>query len=729
MKLNKFYVSDSRDNMESSKFSHKEDSQSHSNSTSDGYNNFKNAYSKVQVRPASLDINQMNVKPPKKNALMLQNILPGFSGTLKSKREQKRISDYLSRNESQELSLRKLHFDNIREIFEKREDHLKISNQTNDKHGDNEKNMNETQNIPNRDKEIVLPDSEPYEKNDIPPRISAMLSQRKNVIRPIAFKPVPYNSSNINNKNSTMNNNLNGRLSNNMTERYGSTPSLVPSVGNHHKFGSTNDLNIHLGQLNYSSLPRKNSTTIPFKTYDSLESILNLPDSITPTQYISKSSQWAYKEFLTDDVAPSPSDSNISELEAALRERDSELAHLRRTMEHNEKDKERHWEMELGRLKAIHENRLKAGAQKVHKLEQLLMMQTFALRQDKKRLNEQIEIMKAQLEKQRKEINAMKTSEINLKDQNNDLTDEIRMLRRVVSELKEKLEDLEWNLCQKNEEVTLIKTELADAQNEIAVKNRQILEMKCVITKISQEQSSNKLDVSQDLTDKNNEKSQLYQIIQFKDQIIEALNIEVQKLQKDLSDFSILSDYEGIPAGHYLRQKYDSMNSTGTNNSSPNSEEKSAIIQNPHISDKPIENDDEIKNVLIYSRINSSQITLENIKNLPDITLNFNNGNTDENIYINSSEDDFKSLSSTQDILSQDQNSMILEEKDKELTKLVLELQKCRENYEADKIKWTQEKEKVLTYQKQLQKKYLEVLSKTEVLETKLRSLSKENEP
>lgn len=35
-------------------------------------------------------------------------------------------------------------------------------------------------------------------------------------------------------------------------------------------------------------------------------------------------------------MAPSPSDSGISELEAALRDRDSELAYLRQTMEHNE---------------------------------------------------------------------------------------------------------------------------------------------------------------------------------------------------------------------------------------------------------------------------------------------------------------------------------------------------------------------------------------------------------
>lgn len=36
------------------------------------------------------------------------------------------------------------------------------------------------------------------------------------------------------------------------------------------------------------------------------------------------------------DLTPSPSDSGVSELEAALRDRDSELAYLRQTMEHNE---------------------------------------------------------------------------------------------------------------------------------------------------------------------------------------------------------------------------------------------------------------------------------------------------------------------------------------------------------------------------------------------------------
>ena len=74
----------------------------------------------------------------------------------------------------------------------------------------------------------------------------------------------------------------------------------------------------------------------------------------------------------------------MAELEAALRDRDSEVAYLRPTMEPNEQvifrvyqEKERVWERELRRMKSVHENRLRAGA---HKAEQMLVMQTYQVR-------------------------------------------------------------------------------------------------------------------------------------------------------------------------------------------------------------------------------------------------------------------------------------------------------------------------------------------------------------
>ena len=145
------------------------------------------------------------------------------------------------------------------------------------------------------------------------------------MIRPIAFKPVPYKCNTPN-----YGAPIGGRLTE-LSDRYGSTPSLGPTMSLQYKFGSTTDLH-HLQQQQqgssgssgsngatpiasvgpcsssgsmggasfstfggsmmsnsyhqhyphqYSTLMRKGgSSTIPFKTYDSLESILKLPDSM-----------------------------------------------------------------------------------------------------------------------------------------------------------------------------------------------------------------------------------------------------------------------------------------------------------------------------------------------------------------------------------------------------------------------------------------------------------------
>lgn len=143
------------------------------------------------------------------------------------------------------------------------------------------------------------------------------------------------------------------------------------------------------------------------------------------------------------DLTPSPSDSGVSELEAALRDRDSELAYLRQTMEHNEQvifrvyqEKERVWERELRRLKNVHESRLRASAQKALKLEQMLMMQTYQLQQEKKRLCGEVQKANSQSERLRQEVNA----------------------------LRGRLEETEWGLCQKTGEISLLKSQLKDFQ-------------------------------------------------------------------------------------------------------------------------------------------------------------------------------------------------------------------------------------------------------------------------
>lgn len=269
--------------MDSNKVSEEKNDKSHAKSfpIENKTNAIGQSYFRGHTRSSSLENTNIGILPSSKTSLIPPNVLSGFSGTLKSRREQKRISDYLSKTQNHENTNRKLHFDNIREIFEKRDGRFNPNEEQKEnivKISDTRKDTD--QNVPTRDTDTVLSDVE-KKQNDIPPRITAMLSKRKNVIRPIAFKPVPYCS-----KNSPTNSNVTGRLSNNCSEKYGSSPSLmVPPVGNCLRFASTTELNQQLG-FNYSSLPRKCGTTIPFKTYDSLESILNLPDSITPTQYM-----------------------------------------------------------------------------------------------------------------------------------------------------------------------------------------------------------------------------------------------------------------------------------------------------------------------------------------------------------------------------------------------------------------------------------------------------------
>lgn len=249
------------------------------------------AKSRLHYRSASLE-NSGGFYPPAKSAMLPSAVSAGFTGTLKSRREQKRISDYLSRKQQeQQEATRKQHFENIREIFEKTKMAAAASTE-----------------------EVPVRDTDP-EQQQQPPKISGQLAAGK-VIRPIAFKPpaAPY------------------KTRGDLTDRYGSTPSLMAGATiSHPKFGgSTSELNS--SPAYYGSLYRKQlhqTGSIPFKTYDSLESILKLPDSVTPTQGMSKSMGMFQPPV-------SPSDSGHSELEAALRERDSELAYLRQTMEHNE---------------------------------------------------------------------------------------------------------------------------------------------------------------------------------------------------------------------------------------------------------------------------------------------------------------------------------------------------------------------------------------------------------
>uniref|UniRef100_A0A1S4GLB0 Uncharacterized protein n=2 Tax=Anopheles gambiae TaxID=7165 RepID=A0A1S4GLB0_ANOGA len=818
-----------------------------------------------------------------------------FTGTLKSRREQKRISDFLSKQSTglgtgssgassltlvtaareppSESSLRKAHFENIREIFEKNNSKNAIAQQHSQKSAKLTGHHQVTSSTAAAMMAANVATASELASNggsastlgipidDKPPKIQAcsgILGKGKQVIRPIAFKPVPYKCNTPN-----YGAPIGGRLTE-LSDRYGSTPSLGPTMSLQYKFGSTTDLH-HLQQQQqqqqqgssgsngatpiasvgpcsssgsmggasfstfggsmmsnsyhqhyphqYSTLMRKGgSSTIPFKTYDSLESILKLPDSMMASY--PNPSHGLYHQQDVLDMAPSPSDSGISELEAALRDRDSELAYLRQTMEHNEQDKEKHWEQELNRLKAIHESRLRAGAQKVHKLEQLLMMQTFQLRQDKKRLQEDnarlqtgIAQAKDQTELHKSELEQAQLTTKELKDQNGDLLDEIQMLRRIISDLKERLEESEWNLCQKNGEIALMKTQLKDAQAELSSKDQEIVQLRADVKlqhydDISLKKSEIKKELDFDL-----EISQLNRIVIFKDQIIVLMNNEIQKLRKELSDISILRGYEGAPTGRYARykkklelvaQKFEETelrNDSNNNNQLTNSNsgsnkptdsptggettEKQAASPSAMISSSDIiknyfnsklemdkklflssqicnYSDEDKSNIIdAYGSgkpVDITDITLDLSSLLPNSLTATTHNPVDDvpvttsdsyNHHHSSSDDDYKSMTPTQEehvpaeahekelhvsSAKPIESSGLKEGKHQhnsvdELERLNRELAACRECFEQEKAKWADEKEKVLIYQRQLQKNYVEMCKRTQLLEEQLKTM------
>lgn len=163
-----------------------------------------------------------------------------------------------------------------------------------------------------------------------------------------------------------------------------------------------------------------------------------------------------------------------------------------------------------------------------------------------------------------------------------------------------------------------------------------------------------------------------------------------------------------------------------------------------------------------------------NKNNLPDITLNLVTKNNQQQLITNSSlnldalnnsseDDDFKSLTPIKDIeelvplikdcskednsneedvmleigiLKNDTRNAILTKTQHksertepenfhilEIERLQSELEDYKNNFERERMKWADEKEKVLIYQRQLQNNYLEVLNKTNVLEEKLRNV------
>ncbi|XP_055845471.1 leucine zipper putative tumor suppressor 2 homolog isoform X2 [Episyrphus balteatus] len=534
--------------------------------------------------------------------------------------------------------------------------------------------------------------------------------QATNLLRPIAFKPIPFEPDYS----------IPVRY-NELGDRYGSTPSLAPVQGSNLRFGSTTDLRHGYSSSNSycNNLMARRRCSRSLKINDSMESIRHTPDSDAISQNSTLKSNCGNTKYIISeqfDMTPSPSDSGISELEAALKDRDSELSYLRQTMEHNEKDKEAYWENETKRLKAYYENQQKEFLLKIKKMEQMLTLQSFQFKQNKlritentNRLKEQFGDLKKESELLKSENEGLKTSERSIRDCINQLEEKTRIMDGLIGNLKAQLEENEWTVCQRNGEIALLKNQLKEANLELTAKDQEILHLKHdQTTTTTTPSAAEPTPPSPSIQAQEVEISQLNRIIILKDQVILALTNELGKLRKELSDLAIFHEYGEEPSGKLSRLKYqiDKISNICQKNQM-NNEEKQKDLSPKTIDDSNLE---VIMNCLqiVPPFIEPPQRPLE--RHL-----------TPESRLAQMSTDIQNFVYGTLNLPDIAQNSQYLDEKmasKDEVSVLRKELAELRGNFEMERHQWAEEKEKVLKYQKQLQMHYINMYQKIKDLDS-----------
>ncbi|CAL4069476.1 unnamed protein product, partial [Meganyctiphanes norvegica] len=179
---------------------------------------------------------------------------------------------------------------------------------------------------------------------------------------------------------------------------------------------------------------------------------------------------------------PSPSDSGVAELEAILKEKDSEINILRETMEQNEQvifkvyeEKEKTWEQELKKIRDLYDARLKAAQQKALKVEQTLTTQTYQLQTERRKLLVELE------DSRRERENA---------------AGQLEQLRRENTELRGQLEETEWGICQKSGEISLLKTQLKDSQGDQTTRGHELLHLRAQVRQYQTEVERRRTEIS-----------------------------------------------------------------------------------------------------------------------------------------------------------------------------------------------------------------------------------------
>lgn len=267
--------------------------------------------------------------------------------------------------------------------------------------------------------------------------------------------------------------------------------------------------------------------------------------------------------------------------------------------------------------------------------------------------------------------------------------------------------------------------------------------------KMSQQHRQEEQQKAQSQKETETELKQLNKIVILKDQVILALTNELAKLRKELSDLAIFHEYGEEPSGKYTRLKQQLDNLTDIcnktrkhtqqridNHKNGEKHDTEKVIddcnlevimnclkiapaldgnQSPldhHHHHHPTKDEGELNKLNTDKRLTKMSTEIQNFvygsQNLPDVAINIK--------ALNNKLSSSKLDESTLDTLIEESASYA-----EEIAKLRKQLDDVRINFELEKRQWSDEKEKVLTYQKQLQTHYINMYQK-------LRNLEKSNE-
>ncbi|XP_013383122.1 leucine zipper putative tumor suppressor 2 homolog [Lingula anatina] len=324
-----------------------------------------------------------------------------------------------------------------------------------------------------------LPDHPPH-----PPKItpySGFLSQvpGKVVIRPIAFKPVVPAQQRYVSPSQTASRDSKIPSQTSQDDGYGSQDyqSTNPSQNS---FGMEMDRSIGGGSTDYPKLPERPSSF-----------------ASSNVSHLSSTHRGSYPQ-----QTPSPSDSGVGELEVMLREKDTEISHLRETMEHNERvifqvyeEKQLSWHMEMKDMREEYQRRQKVQQQRMFKMEQSLMLQVYKLQQEKKAMIEENENLLRDKKAAEKRLEICEEDLKSFKTQQDEAKWEICQKSGEISLLKQQLKEIKEESGSKTNETLTLKAQLKEQHHELMDKNKLIEKLKDDLSEVQMELQGVKADL------------------------------------------------------------------------------------------------------------------------------------------------------------------------------------------------------------------------------------------